>query len=195
MPLASPRHLPKSSPSPRSRPSSATSRPRSAQAWQLGPSSPAVSPAGADARPWVSFAAWFSPATLALLWSERYGEVRPLLDESIAQARATGDSSRLAMALANRAWLALRRGDPSAAEADARTALDAIELPAPPAYRVLELRVARRLVRAPGPSRRCRAGARAARLRGRGRIARRGSASLRPRPAPHRPGTSRRRGR
>ena len=90
-----------------------------------------------DRRPWLSYAAWFSPTTLSLLWAERYVEVRPLLDESITQARVTGDSSRLAMALANRAWLALRLGDPSSAEADARTALDAIELPAPPAYRVL----------------------------------------------------------
>jgi DNA-binding CsgD family transcriptional regulator len=90
-----------------------------------------------DGRPWLSFAAWFSPTTLALLWGERYAQVRPLLDDSIAQARLTGDSSRLAMGLANRAWLALRQGDPGAAEADARTALGAVELPAPPAYRVL----------------------------------------------------------
>jgi tetratricopeptide (TPR) repeat protein len=88
-------------------------------------------------RPWLSFAAWFSPTTLSLLWTERYAQVRPLLDDSITQARLTGDSSRLAMALANRAWLALRRGDPSAAADDARTALGATELPAPPAYRVL----------------------------------------------------------
>ena len=53
------------------------------------------------------------------------------------QARATGDSSRLAVGLANRGWLALRRGDLSAAEGDARTALAATELPAPPMYRVL----------------------------------------------------------
>jgi DNA-binding CsgD family transcriptional regulator len=90
-----------------------------------------------DGRPWVSFAAWFSPTTLALLWAERYVQVRPLLDDSITQARLTGDSSRLAMGLANRAWLALRQGDPRAAEADAGTALGAVELPAPPAYRVL----------------------------------------------------------
>jgi DNA-binding CsgD family transcriptional regulator len=90
-----------------------------------------------DGRPWLSFAAWFSPTTLALLWGERYAQVRPLLDDSIAQARLTGDSSRLAMGLANRAWLALRQGDPGAAETDAGTALGAVELPAPPAYRVL----------------------------------------------------------
>jgi DNA-binding CsgD family transcriptional regulator len=60
-----------------------------------------------------------------------------LLDASIAQARATGDSARLAVGLANRAWLALRRGDLSAAEGDTRTALAATKLPAPPMYRLL----------------------------------------------------------
>ena len=53
------------------------------------------------------------------------------------EARATGDSGRLAVGLATRGWLALRRGDLSAAEADTRTALAATELPAPPMYRVL----------------------------------------------------------
>ena len=36
----------------------------------------------------------------------RYAEVRPLLDASIAQARTSGDSSRLAAGLAHRGWLA-----------------------------------------------------------------------------------------
>jgi DNA-binding CsgD family transcriptional regulator len=87
--------------------------------------------------PWFTFTTWFSQATLTLLWAERYAEVRPLLDASIAQARATGDSSRLAAGLAHRGWLALRRGDLFAAEGDARTALAAAELPAPTLYRVL----------------------------------------------------------
>jgi DNA-binding CsgD family transcriptional regulator/tetratricopeptide (TPR) repeat protein len=87
--------------------------------------------------PWFAFTTWFSQATLSLLWAERYTEVRPLLDASIAQARATGDSSRLAAGLAHRGWLALRRGDLIAAEGDARTALAAAELPAPTLYRVL----------------------------------------------------------
>ena len=92
---------------------------------------------GSDGRPWFSFATWFSQTTFSLLWAERYAQVRPLLDASIAQARATGDSGRLAVGLANRGWLALRRGDLSAAEGDTRTALAATELPAPPMYRVL----------------------------------------------------------
>jgi DNA-binding CsgD family transcriptional regulator len=94
-------------------------------------------PPGSDGQPWFSSAAWFQQATLSLLWAERYAQLRPLLDASIAQARITGDSGRLAMGLATRGWLALRRGDLSAAEVDARTALAATELPAPPLYRVL----------------------------------------------------------
>jgi DNA-binding CsgD family transcriptional regulator len=97
----------------------------------------AGAPAPSDGEPWFSFARWFQLATLSLFWAERYAQVRPLLDGSIAQARITGDSGRLAIGLATRGWLALRRGDLSAAEVDARTALAATELPAPPLYRVL----------------------------------------------------------
>lgn len=89
-----------------------------------------------EGRPWFSFATWFSRATFTLVWAERYAQVRPLLDASIARARATGDSGRLAMGLASRGWLALRRGDLNAAEEDARTALAATALPAPPLSRV-----------------------------------------------------------
>jgi DNA-binding CsgD family transcriptional regulator len=92
---------------------------------------------GSGNRPRFSFSAWFSMATFSLFWAERYAQVRPLLDASIAQARANGDSSRLASGLANRGWLALRRGDLIAAEADTRTAFAATALPAPPFSRVL----------------------------------------------------------
>jgi DNA-binding CsgD family transcriptional regulator len=92
---------------------------------------------GSFGRQWVSSTGWFSASAYTLLWSERYAELRPLLDVSIAQARATGDSMRLAMGLAVRSWVALRRGDLRTAEADARTALAATELPAPPMFRVL----------------------------------------------------------
>jgi DNA-binding CsgD family transcriptional regulator len=87
--------------------------------------------------PWFAFTTWFGYATVSLLWAERYAQVGPLLDASIAQARATGDSSRLASGLATRGWLALRGGDLIAAEGDARTALVAADLPAPTLYRVL----------------------------------------------------------
>jgi tetratricopeptide (TPR) repeat protein len=96
----------------------------------------ASAPPGSKGRPWFLRNMVFA-ATLTLLWTERYAQVRPLLDVAIAQARATGDSARLALGLANRGWLALRRGDLSAAEGDARTALAATCLPAPPMYRVL----------------------------------------------------------
>jgi DNA-binding CsgD family transcriptional regulator len=92
--------------------------------------------AGWDRQPSFS-SATFARTTLSLLWAERYEQVRPLLDASIAEARVTGDGNRLAVGLAGRAWLALRRGDPRAAEGDARTALEATELPAPPMYRAL----------------------------------------------------------
>ncbi|MFL5951209.1 MAG: ATP-binding protein [Gaiellaceae bacterium] len=88
-------------------------------------------------RQWVSSTGWFSHALFTLLWSERYDQLRPLVDASIVQARATGDRTRLAMGLANRGWLAFRCGDLAAAEADGRTALAAIELPAPSMFRVL----------------------------------------------------------
>jgi DNA-binding CsgD family transcriptional regulator len=94
-------------------------------------------PPRSDGEPWFSFATWFSLGTLSLLWAERYTDVRPLLDASIARARITGDSGRLALGLATRAWLSLRRGELNAAEEDTRTALAATELPAPPLYRVL----------------------------------------------------------
>jgi DNA-binding CsgD family transcriptional regulator/tetratricopeptide (TPR) repeat protein len=90
-----------------------------------------------DSGPWFSFAAWFSHTTFVLLLAERYAQLRPLLDASIAEARVTGDGGRLAVGLRDRGWLALRRGDLSAAELDARTALAATELPAPPMYRVM----------------------------------------------------------
>jgi DNA-binding CsgD family transcriptional regulator len=94
-------------------------------------------PGGSRGRPWFSFATWFSLTTFSLLWAERYAQLRPLLDASIAQARATGDSSRLAVGLATHSWLAFRRGDLGAAEGDAQTALAAIKLPAPPMYRMM----------------------------------------------------------
>ena len=83
-------------------------------------------------HPTGCLAALFARTTLSLLWVERYAQLRPVLDASIAQARATSDSGHLAISLANRGWLALRRGDLSAAEGDARTAVEATKLPAPP---------------------------------------------------------------
>src|SRR5262249_38683421 len=91
---------------------------------------------GPDGRPVLS-SALTERTTFALLWTERYDPVGPLVDASIAEARVTGDSGRLAVALATRGWLALRLGDLNGAETDAVTALASTELPAPPMYRVL----------------------------------------------------------
>ena len=93
-------------------------------------------PSGSKGMPWYSSAA-FGRATLALVFAERYAEVRPLLDAAIDQARAIGDGGRLAICLANRGWLLLRRGDLQGAEADAQMALAATDLPAPPMYRMM----------------------------------------------------------
>jgi DNA-binding CsgD family transcriptional regulator len=92
-------------------------------------------PTGSDGLPWFSSATYVW--TLSLVWAERYDQARPLLDSLVAEARAIGDGGRLALGLASRSWLALRRGDLSAAEGDARTALEATALPAPPVYRHL----------------------------------------------------------
>ena len=93
--------------------------------------------AGSAGRPWFSFAAWFSQTTFSLLWAERYAQLRPLLDASIAQARATGDSSRLAVGLARPrlARAPTRRSVRRRRRREDGTCRD--ELPAPPIYRVL----------------------------------------------------------
>ena len=88
-------------------------------------------------QPWFGHATWFAQTAVSLLVAERYDELRPLLDESITQARASGDSGTLAIGLALRGWLAFRLGDLIAAEIDTRTALGAPELRAPMLFRVL----------------------------------------------------------
>ena len=96
----------------------------------------AGAPSGSEDRPWFAEPT-FARATLALFCAERYAQMHPLLDASIAQAQATGDGGRLAVCLAIRGWLALRQGDLLAAEADTQMALAAAELPAPPLYRLM----------------------------------------------------------
>jgi DNA-binding CsgD family transcriptional regulator len=88
-------------------------------------------------RPWFAHATWFAWNAVSLLVTERYAEVRPLLDESITQARAAGDSSRMAAGLGLRGWLHLRLGDLAAAQTDTQTAVAASELRPPTLYRVL----------------------------------------------------------
>jgi DNA-binding CsgD family transcriptional regulator len=81
-------------------------------------------------------------AEAALMWSERHDELQPLLATAIRDARNSGDALILVGSLAYRAWLALHHGDLRAAEADARTALEAARIPAPAFHRVLSTAVA-----------------------------------------------------
>ncbi len=80
---------------------------------------------------------WFSLATLVLVWAERYAEAGALLETAIVECRAAGAGGNLATALTYRAWLALRRGDLRAAEIDARTGVEAADLPLPLLYRLI----------------------------------------------------------
>ncbi len=73
---------------------------------------------------------WFPTAMIALIYAERYGEAQALLDAAVAEARARADGMVLPAVLAHRAWLAVRRGDLTAAEADARALLDVPGRPA-----------------------------------------------------------------
>ena len=88
-------------------------------------------------RRWLTHGTWLTQAGMSLLVVEGHDELRPLIDESIAEARTNGDSSMLAIGLALRGWLALRLGDLTAAEIDSRTALGAPELRSPALFRVL----------------------------------------------------------
>ena len=135
-----------------------------------------------DERPWFSFATWFSQVTVSLIWAERYAEVRPLLDASIAEARATGDSSRLAVGLAHRGWLALRLGI-SAPPRRTRARARRRGLPAPAMYRVLNAGVLVKALIDQGELAEAGAGSGSARCRGRGGLAHRRRAAYLARPA------------
>jgi DNA-binding CsgD family transcriptional regulator len=86
--------------------------------------------------PWVPGGAFRHPsAVVTLLWAERYDAAQALADTAVAEAQTSANGMILPMVLSERAWLALRRGDLSAAEADARALLDASGPPAPPISR------------------------------------------------------------
>ncbi len=80
---------------------------------------------------------WFSLATIVLVWAERYAEAGELLNAAVGEYRAAGAGHNLATALTYRAWLALRRGDLRGAEVDARTGVEAADLPLPLLYRLI----------------------------------------------------------
>jgi tetratricopeptide (TPR) repeat protein len=86
--------------------------------------------------PWLPGGAFRHPsAVVTLLWAERYDAAQALADAAVAEAQASANGMILPAVLAQRAWLAFRRGDLTAAEADARALLDAPGSPAPPLLR------------------------------------------------------------
>jgi len=86
--------------------------------------------------PWLPGGAFRHPsAVVTLLWAERYDTAQALADVAVAEAQASANGMILPAVLAQRAWLAFRRGDLTAAEADARALLDAPGPPAPPLLR------------------------------------------------------------
>jgi DNA-binding CsgD family transcriptional regulator len=84
--------------------------------------------------PWLPDGAFRHPsAVLALLLAERYDAAQALADAAVAEAQASANGMILPVVLSHRAWLAFRRGDLTAAEADTRALLDAPS--APPLFR------------------------------------------------------------
>src|ERR671919_54988 len=77
---------------------------------------------------------WFPSAVIALYWAEHFDEARVLLDAAVIEALAAANGMILPAVLAHRAYLALRRGDLTAAEADVRALQDALRRPPPPLY-------------------------------------------------------------
>ncbi len=83
--------------------------------------------------PWLPGGAFRHPsAVVTLLWAERYDAAQALADAAVAEAQASANGIVLPAVLAQRAWLAFRRGDLTAAEADARALLDGPGASAPP---------------------------------------------------------------
>jgi DNA-binding CsgD family transcriptional regulator len=80
---------------------------------------------------------WFVQAAIALVWADALDEAQDRLDAGVSEARSTGDVALFASSVAWRAWLMLRRGDLQGAAGDARTVLDAADLPAPKLYRTV----------------------------------------------------------
>jgi DNA-binding CsgD family transcriptional regulator len=80
---------------------------------------------------------WFPTAAIALFYCERYGDAQALLDAAVAQAQAAANGMILPAVLAIRAWLAYRRSDLTAAEADGRALLDATAFASPLLFRLL----------------------------------------------------------
>jgi len=80
---------------------------------------------------------WLSTAVTGLLFAERYDEAQAFLDGAVAGARAAADGQLLPVVLSLRGLLGLRRGDLTAAEADARAVLEASGMSPPRLFRIL----------------------------------------------------------
>ena len=70
-----------------------------------------------------------------MFWAERYDEAQVLFDATVTEARTVSNEMLVLTLLVPRAWLAHRRGDLTAAEADARAVLEAPGLFAQPLLR------------------------------------------------------------
>jgi DNA-binding CsgD family transcriptional regulator len=81
--------------------------------------------AGPRALPELGEPPWFELTMNGLMHAECWNEAQGLLDAAVAEARAAADGLVLNMVLADRATLGLRRNDLTAAEADARSLLEA----------------------------------------------------------------------
>jgi ATP/maltotriose-dependent transcriptional regulator MalT len=93
---------------------------------------------------------WFSTAMAGLLFAQRYDEAQAFLDVAVAEARASADGQLLPAVLAERAWVAFRRGDLTAAEADARAFLQGSGLSRPRLFCILASAVMVRVLIARG---------------------------------------------
>ena len=80
---------------------------------------------------------WFPYAVVAFVMAERNDEAQALLDAAVTEALAAANRTILPTLLTHRARLALRRGDLTAAEADAQALLDLSGASTPPLYRAL----------------------------------------------------------
>jgi DNA-binding CsgD family transcriptional regulator len=82
-----------------------------------------------DEPPWLTYG--FS----VLLFVERWIEAQALIDAAVTEAQAAANSLFLPGLLVLRSWLAFRRSDLTAAEADGRASLDAIGMSGQPLIR------------------------------------------------------------
>jgi hypothetical protein len=80
-------------------------------------------------------------ATIAMFYAECYDDLQALLDAAASKAYSSADGLLLVPVLAQRAWLARRRSDLTAAEADARALLEDLDLPVPLLHRLLTVAV------------------------------------------------------